>query len=82
MMSIVWQVFQFVRRIALAVIVTFGRSSFIAQLMFVNACSIVAVVYVAHFKPFKSKGKWRVELWNEFTLLMLYCYILTQTDFV
>lgn len=74
------EMFSFVRRIALAAVVTFGRTSILAQLLFIQFCSIMVIAYVGYMRPHLAKGDRRMELWNEFTILLLYGQILAQAD--
>ena len=47
-----------------------------------NFCSIILLFYVGRFRPFASNWENILELLNEYTILVLYCIAITQTDFV
>lgn len=72
----------FVRRVALAIVVTFGRVSLFAQLMFVNLTSVFLIVLIGTMRPFGRKSDFWIELWNEFCVLLIYGQCLLQTDYV
>ena len=72
----------FLRRVALAAIVTFGRVSIVAQFIFVSTCSVLLIAFIGYKRPFQAKGERRLALWNEFTILIIYGQVLCQTDFV
>lgn len=50
--------------------------------MFVNLCSLVVIAIIAHTKPYHSKGDRRMEIWNEFIILIIYGQVLCQTEFI
>jgi len=72
----------FGRRIALALVITFGKSSEVAQLLFMNFSSILLLIFVGLVRPFASRVENILEMLNEYTILMIYCHCITQTDFV
>lgn len=51
--AISFHLISFVRRVALAIMVTFGRVSFFAQLMFVNFTSVSLIVLIGTLRPFE-----------------------------
>ena len=53
-----------------------------AQLFFTNFCSVVIICFIGIVRPFNSKAGYLLELMNEYTILLLYCHCVTQTDFV
>ena len=63
-------------------IITFGKSSILAQLFFMNFTSILLLFFVGWFRPFASNWENVLEMLNEYTILLLYCQVITQTDFV
>ena len=72
----------FARRIAISYVITFVLNSQVAQLCFVNFSSLLMMAFVGHVRPYLSRGENRLELANEFTLLVLYCHLVSQTEFV
>ena len=73
---------QFGRRIALALTITFAQSVIVAQLFFMNFCSILLLIFVGYFRPLARNWDNTLDLLNEYTILVLYCIIITQSDFV
>ena len=39
-------------------------------------------MFVGILKPFNQTRGNGIEIWNEYTILLIYCHCLTQTDFV
>ena len=72
---------QFSRLIALAFVITFGKA-ILAQLLFMNFCSILILIFVGVSRPYASKKENILDMMNEYTILVLYCHVVTQTDFV
>jgi hypothetical protein len=72
----------FARGFALAFVMTFGISSFVGQLFYTNFSSILLLSFVGIFRPFKSKLDNILDMLNEFTILVLCCLMVTQTDFI
>ena len=79
---LVFMVLSYTRRVALCFVITFGRTSMVAQLFFTNFCSLLIIGYLGLVRPFNSVSGNRLELLNEYTILLLYCHCVTQTDFV
>ena len=79
---LVFLLLEFGRKIALAFVITFAQSTIVVQLTFMNFSSIILLFYVGRFRPFASDLENMLELLNEYTILVLYCIAITQTDFV
>ena len=71
-----------VRRIALGFMVTLGRKNLIASLLFMNYSSLVLIAVIATVRPFSSRSQNVLEIVNEFSILLLLCHCVTQTEFV
>lgn len=78
----VYLVVLYIRPLVLSVIVTFGRGSNLTQRLFFNYGSLIMIAVIATVRPFASKWAARVEIMNEFIILVLYCHCVTQTDYV
>ena len=72
----------FARRIALCFLVTLGRTNTVAQLGFMNYSSLALIAVIATVKPFEVRSQNVLELANDFSVLLLLCHCLTQTEFV
>ena len=72
----------FARRIALGFVVTLGRTSPLAQLLFMNYSSLALIAVIATVKPFAVRSQNVVELANEFSILILFYHCNAQTEFV
>lgn len=79
---ILFSVFSYLRRIALSLIVTFGRDSTEAQRIFMNFGSVFMLAFTGYVRPHFTHWPNRLEMANEYTILLLYCLCITQTDFV
>ena len=79
---LVFLLLNFGRRIALAFLITFARSAIVDQLMFMNFGSLLLVFFVGQFRPLASNWENILDLLNEFTIMLLYSIVITQTDFV
>ena len=75
--ALVYMAISYSRRVALCFVITFGRSSIVAQLLFTNFCSLLIITFIGIMKPFKTKTLNRLELFNEYTILLLYCHCVT-----
>lgn len=81
-LSLSYQLFTLARRISLAFVMTFAKWSLLGQLLFMNFCSTLCIGIICHVRPYASKADNRLELFTEFTILLLYSLCLTQTDYV
>ena len=54
----------------------------ISQLIFMNFGSIILLFFVGQFRPLASNWENILDLLNEFTIMLLYSIVITQTDFV
>ena len=72
----------FVRRVGIAYAITFGTFSLVAQLFFVNFSSLFMMGFIGLARPYNSTAENVLELVNEFTVLMVYCHLICQTEFV
>lgn len=75
--AIVYLFMSIARRVALSFVVTFGRTSFTGQLIFVNYCSLVLIALMSSPQLFSMRRDRVIELANEFTILLVYAHCLT-----
>jgi hypothetical protein len=47
-----------------------------------NFGSILLLIFVGQFRPLASRWENILDLLNEYTILVLYCHVITQSDFV
>ena len=66
----------FVRRIAIAYVITFGQYSLVSQLFFVNFSTIFMMILIGFIRPYTEKIENILELVNEFTYLLTYCHLI------
>ena len=81
-MAFVYTFFEYARRTAICYVITFGRESVTIQLLFIQFLSIFILIFVGIVKPFNRTRGNGIEIWNEYTIMLIYCHCLTQTDFV
>ena len=80
--ALVFWFLTFVRRAGIACAITFGAFSFVAQLCFVNFSSLFMMAFIGLARPYNSNAENVLELANEFTVLVIYCHLICQTEFV
>ena len=68
--------FSFVRRLAIAYVITFGRYSLVSQLFFVSFSTIFMIFLIGFTRPYTEKTENIIELVNEFTYLLIYCHLI------
>ena len=66
--------------VALAFVITFGKMV-VVQIFFMNFCSILLLIFVGVYRPYASKKENMLDMMNEYTILVLLCHVVTQTDF-
>ena len=69
-------ILSFVRRLAIAYVITFGQYSLVSQLFFVNFSTIFMMILIGFIKPYTEKTENIIELVNEFTYLLIYCHLI------
>ena len=54
--ALFYMVLSYTRRVALCFVITFGRSSIVAQLFFTNFCSVFIICFIGIVRPFNTRA--------------------------
>ena len=66
--------------VTFAFVITVGKMV-VVQIFFMNFCSILLLIFVGVYRPYASKKENMLDMMNEYTILVLFCHVVTQTDF-
>lgn len=72
--------FFLLRRLVLAYTVIFLAEYLFLQISLTFICSTALIIYFIHFKPYRDMFMNQIELFNEFTILMLVYFLWGFTD--
>lgn len=68
------------RRIILGSIITFGEGNPLVQFSFIHFSSVLLVALLGLLRPLDSRGAQRLEIGNEFLVLVVFNFLLCHTE--
>ncbi len=80
--ALMYNVFYMLRRLWIALIATMLKEFSFLQVQLIVLHSIVMTIYVTLFKPFELPLLNRMEVFNEYTIMLATVHLLTFTQFV
>ena len=70
------------RRLVIAVLITFGRTHLFTQLCLINFFSIALLTLMSRPRTFTSSSNRRLKLFNEFSVLLTLTILCCQTNYI
>lgn len=70
------------RRMLLSSVLTFGANNQLVQFAFIHFSSVLLLSMIGMLEPFDSRGTHRLEIFNEYSVMLLFNLFMCHTDIV
>ena len=80
--ALLYNVFYMMRRLWIALLATMLKKDSYLQVQLIVVHSLIMIIYVTYYKPFELPLLNKMEVFNEFSILLATLHLFTFTEFV